>query len=88
MLTFPNPATNGLNEELQCFTFALLVYAFSSVSPSLSLLRPLLTEERRLPTPRAANHKAQPILSSKTVFRGDTKWLIWRDLGPIERRRN
>lgn len=69
--TFPN--LTPIVCSTQCFTLALLMYVFSSVSTSLSLLRPLLTEERRRPIPRAANHKAQPMLSSKTVFRGDTK---------------
>jgi len=69
---FPNPTP--IVSSKQCFTLALLVYFFSSGSTSLSLLGPLLTEkERRRPIPRAANHKAQPMLSSKTVFRGDTK---------------
>lgn len=37
-------------------------------------------EVRKCPLPRAANHNAQPMLSSSTVFRGDTRWLIRRDL--------
>ena len=62
------------------YTLALLVYSSSLFSTTLSV-RPAFTEEEcKRPLPRAANHNAQPILSSSTVFRGDTRWLIWRDL--------
>ena len=63
-------------------TLALLVYLAGWLQVAL-LPRSSLAhdEQRRIPAPRAANHSAQPILSSSTVFRGDTKWVMWRDLG-------